>query len=97
MSKRANKRLQQEADQQNAARLKKLGWEEVEGWDDIFFRWRCTTCKTPKPYIDCGMCKRCEQCYECDPDTKAGKQALKNFTDNKTAIIDFDVFGNALD
>ncbi len=96
LSKKAEKRLQQEQEKRRAARLCQLGWEEVEGWQDRCFQWRCSKCKQPKMYVNCGMCFRCEACYDCDPDTDAGKQAAKDYLNKGKATCNFDIFGNLL-
>lgn len=66
MSKRQEKELQQIQDSQKASRYRRLGWEEVDGWQHEQFRWRCAKCKELKLYIDCGRCNRCEACYVCE-------------------------------
>lgn len=97
MSKRLIKRLQQEEEAKKASRLKTLGWEEIENWKDPLYRWRCIECKTPKLYIDCGICFRCEGCYHpCKPDTDTGKAALRDYITKGKATCDFDIFGRKL-
>lgn len=93
MSKKQQKQLAQIEDKKRASRLRKLGWEEVEGWQHELYRWRCAKCKNMKLHVDCGMCFRCEACYKCEPDTKAGKKALKNYVEKGQATCDFDIYG----
>ena len=71
-----------------AKRLYQLGWEEND-----HYNWRCAKCKRLKMHVDCGICKRCEHCYKCKPDTEAGQQALRDYKEKRIAIINFDVFG----
>ena len=97
MSKKIEKKLRQEEERRRAKRLRQLGWEEVDDWTDRCFQWRCATCKRPRMFVDCGMCFRCEGCFSpCNPDTEAGKQAMKDYGKKGKAICDFDIFGRKL-
>ena len=97
MSKKTEKRLQQEEERRRAKRLRDLGWEEIKDWQDPCYQWRCAKCKQPKMYVDCGMCMKCEACYSpCQPDTKAGKKAAKDYVEKGRAECNFDIFGREL-
>jgi len=71
-----------------AQRMYDLGW-----YEDEHNNWRCQKCKELRAFLDCGICKRCELCYPCKPDTEAGVAAQNEYQTKKAAKIDFDIFG----